>query len=65
MIINRPICPHCGMDIDEDSKVGKVSTIHGESSEVICPNDDCREKYFILCTHEINFIQIDEDGEEI
>lgn len=67
---HRPTCPHCGYEFDDEEIWYEGTGIYVnmgdcEDTELICPNDDCKKKFNVRCIHEITFIQIDENGDEI
>ena len=68
---HAPTCSHCGYIFDEEETwhgeytVGKVHTGDCDDSELKCPNSDCGKVCHVRCIHEIRFLMIDEDGEEI
>lgn len=68
---SNPKCSHCGHELDDEQTwhgeytVGKVSTGDCDESELKCPNLDCGKMFHVRCWHEVKFIQIDEDGDEI
>jgi hypothetical protein len=64
----HPKCPHCGYEFDDEetwygnyNKTGNVFTGDGDSSELSCPNDDCRKKFECTCVHIIMFESDDDD----
>jgi len=67
-----PKCNHCGYEFDDEEvwesnykESGKVHTGESEVSELVCPNTDCGEKFYVECVHQIRFRPVDEDGELI
>jgi|GEM_PF-3315306 len=68
---NNPKCSHCGYELDDEEtwygeyKVGRVSTGDCDQSELKCPNLDCGKIFYTQCVHKIEFVQVDEDGEDI
>jgi hypothetical protein len=38
---SNPTCPYCGYCFDDEETWYEVFTGDGDTSELICPNDDC------------------------
>ncbi len=66
-----PKCTHCEYQFDEEEMwygehdVGKVYIGDCDDSELKCPNEDCEKTFYVRCIHELRFIQVDSDGDEI
>lgn len=71
MTTTNPKCSHCGYDLDDEEtwhgeySVGKVGKGDCDDSELKCPSLDCGKTFYVRCTHAIEFVQTDEDGDEI
>jgi hypothetical protein len=66
--MNHPKCTHCGYEFDDEETWygeymvgGKVHVGDGDTSELICPNDDCKKKFWVKCVHHFEFENINED----
>lgn len=68
---STPKCPHCGYEFDSDetyyapAKIGTVYHGDGDQSELTCPNDDCKKRFYVMCAHDIKFVQCDEHGQDL
>ena len=71
MSTTNPVCSHCETELDDEDtwhgqySVGKVHSGDCEDSELKCPNMDCGKTFHVRCTHRIEFMKIDADGDEI
>jgi len=68
----NPTCSHCGYVFDDDetwhssmSETGTVHTGDCDTSELVCPNLDCKKTFYVACSHDVFFTQIDKDGDDI
>ena len=64
---NTPTCTHCGYEMEEEDLWADSDISKGDcdDSEIICSNPDCGKTFYVQCTHEIKFFQVDVYGEEI
>lgn len=66
-----PKCPHCDTELDHEQmwygedRIGKVYVGDGDTSDLKCPNDDCKKTYHVTCYHDLRFVNIDENGDDI
>lgn len=71
MKTNTPKCCYCGYELDDDElwyptdEIGDIGKGDGDESKIVCPNLDCGMTFGVRCVHEIKFLQIDADGDEI
>lgn len=67
----NPKCSHCGYELDDEETwhtphwIGTVHNGDCDDSELVCPSLDCKKIFHVRCLHEIKFIQVDEDGDDI
>jgi len=69
--MSNPTCSHCGYELDDEETwygkytVGEVSSGDCDDSKLVCPNSDCGKTFYVRCVHRIEFVMIDEEGEEL
>ena len=68
--VGHPQCPYCETELDDEQlwyheNDIEVSVGDGDQSTIICPNDDCKKEYHVVCSFIYDFINVDKDGDEI
>lgn len=65
---NTPKCNHCGYEFGHQELWCGDQTVYtdcGDDTELVCPNDDCKKTFYVICERSLSFSNIDEDGEEV
>jgi len=71
MATTNPKCSHCGYELDDEEtwhgtfSVGKVFAGDEDYSALTCPNRDCGETFYVRCVHDIRFVPVNVDGDDL